>query len=182
MFPSFQTSGQVLETKVPPAMHQSRCVRMNLRGYTEGGETARRQCFFCASSRASFSRFTLTLPKRGDGYFSSPPSTRAICTSHPCRQNANIVPHYRGENKEKFGEICKRGLSGCRRAEEHKWLDKSCNHGAEKSHGEEGRLEEECCADEQRRAEAPPVKVVRARAVYLEAMEGCRTWRRGSTP
>ena len=49
--------------------------------------------------------------------------------------------------------------------------DESCNHGAEKLHGEEG-CAEEGCAEEERRAETPPVEVVRARAVYLEAMEG----------
>ena len=46
---------------------------------TEGGETARRQCFFCASSCESFQGFHVTRPKRGTGYGCSPTSTRVIC-------------------------------------------------------------------------------------------------------
>ena len=59
----------------------------------------------------------------------------------------------------------------------------ACNHGAERIYGDGGsrridfRDEAHPCTENLRRSEkrggeAPPVEVVRARAVYLEAMEG----------
>ena len=50
---------------------------MNLKRYTEGGETARRQCFFCAPFQESFSGFLSTRPRRGMATFLHP-STREI--------------------------------------------------------------------------------------------------------
>ena len=87
---------------------------MNLKRYTEGGETARRQCFFCASSRASFSRFTLTPPKRSGGYYSSPPAHAGnlaldIKTALPASQsNANIISHHTHKKQGGFW-ICVKG-------------------------------------------------------------------------
>ena len=68
---------------------------MNLKRYTEGGETARRQCFFNASFRANFSGFLSTRPKRGGGYGCSPPTTRVICLLHPLTGKTGRIILYR---------------------------------------------------------------------------------------
>ena len=48
---------------------------MNLKGNNEGGETARKAVpLSLRPLRSSFLRFHATLPKRGGGYFSSPPA------------------------------------------------------------------------------------------------------------
>ena len=53
------------------------------KGYTEGGETARRQCPSDASFGDSFSRFLSTRPKRGGGYGCSPPHHAGNLSLHP---------------------------------------------------------------------------------------------------
>ena len=75
--------GAVVETKSTSLDAPREVPEMNLKRYTEGGETARRQCFFNASFRGSFSGFLSTRPKRGGGYGCSPPHHAGNLSLHP---------------------------------------------------------------------------------------------------
>ncbi len=72
-FPS-QTSGR--RWKHSTSLDAPREVRrMNLKGNNEGGETARKAVpLSLRPLRSSFLRFHATRPRRGGGYFSSPPA------------------------------------------------------------------------------------------------------------
>ena len=56
----------------PPPMHQGRCLGWTLKDTPKEAKLHGRQCPLRASFRLSFLGFTLTRPKRGSGYFSSP--------------------------------------------------------------------------------------------------------------
>ncbi len=69
--------------------------RMDLERYIKRGETARTgSAFLMRLSGASFRGFHLTLPKRGGGYFSSPPARAGNLFVLPFGgQGTNIIPH-----------------------------------------------------------------------------------------
>jgi len=76
---------------------------MNLKRYTEGGETARRQCFFNTSFRANFSGFLSTRPKRGGGYGCSPSNHAGNLLLHPLTgKTGRIIPHRKIKYKREF--------------------------------------------------------------------------------